>query len=126
MTLRIPFLVIIPRCKNLDFECRAWRAHLKEWLAIVAASKSATSVHKKQLKLAVASLLTDQDSGVQTAVLTCFKVCLNFIVHLSFNYSFIHLFTEGQYVKISIALQLAVSIKRTIACQLLYPRCIMY
>lgn len=64
----------VVRVKN-GIVCRAWRAHLKEWLAVVAAAKSPASLYQgKQLKLAVAGLLADQDSSVQQAVLKCFKV----------------------------------------------------
>ena len=55
--------------------CRSWRAHLKEWLAVVAAVKAPKNLRQAdRVLLAVASLLTDLDPTVQQAVLKCFKV----------------------------------------------------
>ena len=50
--------------------------HLKEWLAVVAAAKAPKNLFEaRNVQLAIASLLTDQDPDIQQAALKCLKVC---------------------------------------------------
>lgn len=54
---------------------QAWRSHLKEWLAVVAAIKGARGLFQWQsLRRAVALQLSDIEPAVQKAALECLKV----------------------------------------------------
>ena len=56
--------------------CRAWRATLKEWLAVLAAVRGLRGIWgAAEVRRAVALQLSDTDPAIQLAALDGLKVC---------------------------------------------------
>ena len=58
---------------------KAWRAQLREWLALLGGLKGGKGLFRwQELQRAVALQLTDLDPGVQQAALKSLKVCRHY------------------------------------------------